>query len=191
MNPTTPSKSDVVPVNGATDRSALAVLERIDRRLARLESVVDRLELLEKTLPAAVATTADTLDDVADRLRERGVDLDQRLHVVLDVAERLTSPEALRAVTTVLDKLQLVQHLLDSGIMAEPAVDVVGRAGYALAAARAEPTREVGLWGAARAMSDDDVKRAVGFVVRVAQLFGRSLEERPALVRAGAGGERS
>jgi uncharacterized protein YjgD (DUF1641 family) len=183
MNETVQLKNGVSANGGATAPSVLALLERIDLRLARLEGAVDRLQMLEHSLPGALAAATDTLDDVADRLRDRGVDLDQRAHVVADVAERLTSPEALKALSTLLDKLAVIQHLLDSGILAAPSVDVVGRAGYALATARAEETREVGLWGAARAMSDDDVKRALGFVIRVAQLFGRSLGETPSAPR--------
>lgn len=166
--------------NGAAERSVAALLERLDRRLAHLEAAVERIEAQERALPNVIATAMDTLDDVAERVREKGVDIDQRLFVLLDVAERLTSPEALQALSTVLDKLHLVQHLLDSAVVAETTVDVVGKAGHALSTARSEPPREVGLFGAARAMSDDDVKRAVGFLVRVAQLFGRSLEEAPA-----------
>ena len=85
--------------------------------------------------------------------------------------------------------LHLVQHLLDSGIVAEAPVDVIAKAGFALATARADAPREVGLWGAARAMSDDDVKRAVGFLIRVAQVFGRSLDE-PAPARLAKGAAR-
>lgn len=185
MNETVPTKS---PANGGgTERSVLALLERLDRRLAHLEAAVERIETAEKALPNALAVATDTFDDVAARLRDKGVDIDQRLFVLLEVAERLTSPDAVKALTTVLDKLHLLQHLLDSGVVAETTVDVVGKAGYALAAARSEPAREVGLFGAARAMSDEDVKRAVGFLVRVAQLFGRSLDEAPAPQLTGGG----
>lgn len=168
------------------DRAALTLLERIDARLARLETTADRLETLERALPGAVAAATDTFDDVVERLRSRDIDVDQRLHVLVDVAERLTSPEALAALRTLLDKLPVIQHLLDSGILAESSVDVVGKAGSALVTARGESTPEVGLWGAARATSDEDVRRALGFLLRVAQLFGRSLREAPEL----PGGER-
>jgi hypothetical protein len=159
------------------ESSVLALLERMDRRLATIEQTASRAEALGPTLPAAIGAATDTFDDVAERLAAKGVDIDERLRVLLDVAERLTSPDALRAVTTLLDRLPLLQHVIESGILDEPSVDVVGKAGAALAAAREEGTREVGLWGAARAMSDADVRRAVGFLLRVAQLFGRALED--------------
>jgi uncharacterized protein YjgD (DUF1641 family) len=173
MNETPQLRSS--PVAIGSDRNAL-VLERIDQRLARVEAALARAEALERAVPAAIATATDTFDDLVDRLGAKGIDIDERLHDLLDALERLTSPEALRALSTLFDKLELVQHLLDSGILAEPSVDVVGKAGNALAAARAEAPPELGLWGAARAMSDEDVKRAVGFLMRFAQLFGRSLD---------------
>ncbi len=180
---------DVREKGGTSSKPVLELLERMDARLERLETAAMRLESLERSLPSALAAATDTVDTLVDRLRERGVDVDERLHIVLEVAERLTSPEALTALTTLLDKLPLVQHLLESGIVDASSIDVVGRAGAALAEARVERTPQVGLWGAARAMSDDDVKRAVGFLLRVAQLFGRSLDD--ASVKALPPGERS
>jgi hypothetical protein len=92
--------------------------------------------------------------------------LDERLRVLLEVAERLTSPEALKAVSSVLDELPLLQQVIDSGILAERSVDVVGRAGHALSAARAEKTRGVGLFGAARAMSSSLPTSRTGAAIR-------------------------
>lgn len=163
--------------SGGADLATLALLERIDQRLARVEAFVGRASELEAKLPATLAAATDTVDSLVDRMRESGVDVDERLQILVDVAERLTSPEALRALTALLDKLDLIQHLLDSGIFAEPSVDVVAKAGQALAAAGTESPPEVGLWGAARAAGNEDVKRALGFLIRVAQLFGRSLGE--------------
>lgn len=157
--------------------SADAVLERIDQRLAHVELTLERLEALERGLPGAFAGAVDTFDGIVDRLRDRGVDVDERLHMLVELAERLTSPEALRALTSLLDRLSQVQRLFESGIFDEASLDVVAKGGHALAAARTEPTPEVGLWRAARATSDEDVRRALGFLVRVAQLFGRSLSD--------------
>lgn len=131
--------------DGDSDRT-VAALERIEERLARLEAAALRVEALEQHVPAAIATAADTFDDAMGRLYDSGVDVDERIRGLLAVLERLTSPEGLKALATMLD------------------------------GARAEPPRKLGLWGVVHAMSDDDVQRAVGFLVRVAKLFGRSLE---------------
>ncbi len=182
--------STVVPAAGSASgeaRSAVAILERIDRRLERVESIVGRLESLERMLPGAIGGAVDTFDSIVERLRDRGIDVDDRIHMLVEVTERLTSPEMLRALGALLEKLALVERVLDSGILAEPSVDVVDKASRAIAAARTAPIPEVGLWRAARATSDEDVRRALGFLVRVAQLFGRSLSDADGEARQGGG----
>jgi uncharacterized protein YjgD (DUF1641 family) len=52
----------------------MTVLERIERRLARLESVVERVDSLARGAPALIATVTDTFDGVAQRAAE-AVDL--------------------------------------------------------------------------------------------------------------------
>jgi len=180
--PTRPVVPDAVPANvSPAALGVIAVLERIDQRLAHVESTLDRLEALERALPGAFAGAVDTFDELVERLRERGVDVDERIRMLVDVSERLTSPDALRALTALVDKLSLVQRLLESDVFQETSIDVVAKGSHALAGARAQGAPEIGLWGAARATSDGDVRRALGFLVRVAQLFGRSLSdgERP------------
>jgi uncharacterized protein YjgD (DUF1641 family) len=182
-----PTQTFSIPTTGDGNRSAAAVLEQIDRRLARLEAAARRMEALEERLPAVIAIATDTFDDVVERLRAEGIDVDERLRSVLQALERLTSPDAMRTLRMALDKLDVVQRLLESGFLTDRSVEVVGRAGSALAAARAEPPPELGLWGVAHAMSDEDVRRAVGFVFRVAQIFGRSLDGQASEPREPAG----
>lgn len=170
--------SQVIPTSSTTnasDASVASMLERIDRRLARLESAAARLEALDRSLPGAVAGAVDTFDEIVDRLRARGVDVDERLRLFADMLDRLTAPQTQRAVSMLLDQIGIVEHLVGSEVFAERSVDVIAKVGHALSEARAEATPGVGLWGAARATSDEDVRRAVGFLLRFAQLFGRSL----------------
>ncbi|MCA8942979.1 MAG: hypothetical protein KDB80_10505, partial [Planctomycetes bacterium] len=82
----------------------------VDARLTGLLQLVEKLtapdtiEALEngletlRTLPQMVATIADVFDSAVARLHEAGIDVDERLQVVAQVAERLTAPEALAAV---------------------------------------------------------------------------------------------
>lgn len=153
------------------------MLAKIDARLERLEAASSRHAAVERALPGIAATVVDSLDDLAARLAERGIDVDARARMLTEIAERLTSPEALSALRLVLDKLPLLQNVLDSGILAEGSVAVVGRAGAALASTVSAPIPSVGLWGMARASGDEDVKRAIGFLLEVAKRFGQSLAE--------------
>lgn len=170
-------------VNGssAVDAAILERLERIDRRLATLESAVTRLDALTHELPATVATLADTFDSVAGRLTDAGIDLDERMRVVGRVMERLTAPEALATLEEVLAKVDTVRALLRSGVLDPAPVSVVAKAGEALAKAASESPPSISAWGAFRALGRPDVSRAAGFLLRVGELFGRALEDRPAL----------
>lgn len=157
--------------------SILAALERIEGRLARLEAAAQRAELAAQQAPGAVAALVDTFDSAVGRLQERGVDLDERLRTTLAIAERLTSPPALSAVSTILDHLDDLRFLLDSGVLDKHAVRLVGELGRALAASASEAPPRVGMLGAMRALGTPDVQRAVGLALRLAGRFGASLRD--------------
>jgi len=176
--------------NGASQEALAAALERIELRLARLEAAVARVEDGAAGAPAAIASVVDTMDDVADGLRSRGIDIDDRLTTLLAVMDRLTQPAALSAVSSMLDKVDEVRYLLESGVFEPHAVHVVAELGRSLATSGERTPPRVGGFGALRAMSDPDVQRAVGFTLTLARSFGASLrdlervaEERKALTQ--------
>ena len=98
--------------HGASDKSLLTLLERIDRRLARLEDAVTRLDGLTRGAPAVVATVADVVDGMAARLAERGVDVDERVREVTRLTEKVTSPASLRAIEALVERLGTVESAL-------------------------------------------------------------------------------
>ncbi len=69
-----------------------------------------------------------------------------------------------------------VHQLLDSGMLDERTIRTLGGMGKAMAEANEVEPPEVGLFGAMRAMRDIDIKRAVGFALRVGVGFGRTLK---------------
>lgn len=154
----------------------LSALERIERRLARLEDFADGANTVVKQAPPMMATVMDSVDGLVKRLADDGIDVDERMRVVLRVAERLTAPEALEAVVALLDKVDVLKTLLDAGVLDEGPVKIVASAGKALAAAASETPTSAGAWGAFRALGDPDVQRAVGFALRVAKILGRDLD---------------
>lgn len=166
---------------------ALRVVERLtDPRTERaLERLLAAAPLLERALdlaeqaPGLVATALDTADSLADRARASGVDIDERLRILLRVAERLTAPEALGAVESLLGKVESLKAVLDSGVLDPRALATVATAGDALAKAAHAPASPMGLWGAFRASGDPEVQRALGFFVRFAHAFGADLHEVP------------
>lgn len=100
------------PTNGAHDATLASVLDRIDRRLARLEEVVSRIDDVARTAPAVVATVTDTFDAVAARLASQGVDVDERVHVAAELLGKLTSPAAARALGAVLERADVLEASL-------------------------------------------------------------------------------
>lgn len=161
--------------NAASD-PVLAALDRIERRLARLEDFVEKADHVVTSAPPMIGTALDTVDSLVRRLADAGVDVDERMRVVLRVAERLTAPEALEAVVALLDKVDVLKSLLEVGVFDEAPVRVVAAAGRALATAAAESPTSVGAWGAVRALGDPEVQRTLGFALRVAKILGRDLD---------------
>lgn len=141
----------------------LAALERIEARLAEVERVTSSLAPLVDAAPGGVAMFTDTVDTLAAKLGERGVDLDARLHSVLRAVEVATAPRAVNGLAA----------LVESKLLEPSALAIVSR----LAAALADPgeTKPVGTFGLLRAMRDPDVQRALGFLLAVARGFGRQL----------------
>ena len=152
----------------------LAAIERLDRRVERMEAALSRLDCATAQIPAIVATTVDVIDGVVERLAARGVDVDQRLHALLQAADHLTSPRALDALASV----------LASDIVAHQTTEVIGRMGRAIVAAEHE-ARPVGVWGLLRALRDPEIQRAAGFLISMARRFGEELEAVPQLPPGG------
>ncbi|MCB9914475.1 MAG: DUF1641 domain-containing protein [Planctomycetes bacterium] len=186
--------SDAVPATLATAVDALDervnalaargidVDDRVRRSLALVEQLTDpgTLATLEqalevaKTLPNHVAATMDIVDGLVARMAAAGVDVDERLNVLVRVAERLTAPEALEVVGEMLSHADMLGRLLESGVFGPGAVNVVGRAANALSCMDIDSVEPVGAFGALKALSDPNVKKALGALVAFGQCFGRS-----------------
>lgn len=166
-----------------TDPAVLDGAQRLAQRLPELEA---KLALLDQ-VPAFVAIVTDVADGVLGRLASRGIDLDARLVLLGRAAERLTSPEALALLTELLEKVEVIDTLLTSGVLDTAPVHVVGRMGQALAATASEQPPPVGPFAALRALSDGRIQRALGFGLRFAMHFGAGLHPKDASRQLGAG----
>ncbi len=114
------------------------------------------------------------------------MDVDARLHDVLRLADRMTSPETVRATEGLLIHLDAIALLARSGVLDSGALSVLEQAARALTRAAERPAPAVGALGALRALGDPGVQRALGFLVEVARGLGQGLgAPRTAL---GAGG---
>ena len=156
-------------------RAALELVEKLSdpESVRAVESMVD----LARNAPASLAAVADTFDGVIERLASSGVDVDSRIRVVLRVLERLTAPEALAVVESLLSNVDQVQYLLDSGIFDPAAVRVLARAAGSIGGLELDKVEPVGLFGAMRALRQRDSQRALGVLVAFSRCFGRAVAD--------------
>lgn len=82
------------PVESAgPDPTVLALLQRIDQRLDRLQTRVDQVEALTAEGLGLAAMIGDTVDSHLSALQARGVDVEQRGLALLRLIEKASSPE--------------------------------------------------------------------------------------------------
>jgi uncharacterized protein YjgD (DUF1641 family) len=145
----------------------LNALVDVAERLSRPETLGSMKKALDvfESAPDAVATLADVADELMGELAAEGIDFSR---VVGDGKRllvwmlRLTTAPQLR-------------QMLDPD-----AIESLGQLAAVLVEARERPGARVGLFGALRAMRNEDVQRAVGFLLDVAAGFGRVIERETA-----------
>jgi uncharacterized protein YjgD (DUF1641 family) len=166
-------------------QGSLRILERVTApdNLQRLDRLLDRVSALASLLesagqvPGLIGAGVDLLDEWMERLAEAGIDVDERGRILAQALERLTSPEALDVLRTLLARVDVIRGVLDSGVLDAEPVAIVGKAGEGLArTAKADPP-SVGPFALLRALRDPDIQRSLGFVLHFARIFGRSLAD--------------
>lgn len=155
----------------------IAAIERIERRLARIESSIERVDSLACGAPALIATATDTFDGIASELADRGVSIDERGRAVLSLLEHLTRGEAVSS----------LHGLLDSGLFAPGTIEALSNLAKALPASQDRAPHPVGPWRAYRALKEPDVQRALGFLLDVARRLGSSLSANELATRLSKG----
>lgn len=138
--------------DGADLQRALDLLEKLGSSPSL--RLLERVVMVSEQAPAVVASLADAVDGFVARARAGGVDWDERLRLLAQLAERLSEPRGLRLAASVLDQLQRARTAV---------------------VARSEPAASVGPLGLWRALSEPDVRRSVGFALGVARRFGALL----------------
>ena len=127
-------------------------IEKIAENEEILEKVVDRIVMLEKT------GALKTLEDFA---------------AFIKVAEDTLSDEIVKKNAELITNLSLVS----AKFMNDKSLALLDAMGDAICRCEKEP-EPVGLVGLMRALSDPDVKLAMGFLVNLAKSLGKALRER-------------
>lgn len=137
----------------------------VARAAATLAGKLPELARLAEDGPKLAAMVVDGLDELSAQAAAQGLEVDQVLRSFLTLGVRLTE---------LLDSPQF-KALFASDVLAPDALEVVGRAGRALAAQSGEACGQTGLLGALGASQDADVQRALNFAIGFAQRFGRNM----------------
>lgn len=90
-------------------------LNRLLDRLDTIEEAVAKLDALMTQGPAMAAMVTDMADDVYREADAAGVDLDERLRLTLQLAERLTAPRTVEVLTQLMDRMDDLEQLIALG----------------------------------------------------------------------------
>lgn len=157
----------------AADATFEALFERVDSIGRTIDALQPLLALAEQA-PALIAMIGDSADELARATAEAGIDLERGVIQGAGAALRFGA-------TMDADKVKSIEVLLQSGVLDPKALLVVGELGRALAASAAVEPPRMGPMALLSALRQPDVQRAVGFLITVAERFGRGLlERRPA-----------
>lgn len=156
-------------------------------------AMVDKLSnllALSDQLPGMVAMTADMADEVYRQADNRGVNIEQRLGVALELAEKLTEPamvDKLNGILAFSDQLpglialgidtldEGLRKARENGLEPETMVEWAAQFGRAMREAQAAPTTKVGAFGMLTALRDPDRQKALGFSLNFLKYLGKQL----------------
>jgi uncharacterized protein YjgD (DUF1641 family) len=128
-------------------------------KLTHPNTVQQLNQLLEMadTAPGFIAMVGDMADEAYRNALAQGIDLESLISQGKTAASKLSI-------------------LMESGILDDGALNVVGATGKALARASREPVQPVGLMGMLSALRDPDTQHALGFLLNVSQKLGQELK---------------
>jgi len=169
-------------------------LEAIDRLLMRietLESAVGNLTTVMQQGPGLVAMAGDLVDEAYRQADAKGVRIDQRLSVALQMAEKLTQPQVAEKLDSLIQfgdqvpgMIAMTVDMVDesmkkaiaSGFDPHSVVGAASNVSTALTQAKAEPPAKIGgLFGLLRQLKDPDRQRGLGFLMNFLKHFGRNI----------------
>jgi len=108
------------------DPETRQVLARLLDRLDTIEEAMDTLQ----QMPDVLRTTTDVVDDELTRAADRDVVLDERAREALTLAEKLTEPETVDVLSTLIDRLdqleavaRLAEDVPDATMVAVDTID--------------------------------------------------------------------
>lgn len=163
-------------------------LERIERSLATLSEGMQRL-------PPLISIAADSADDYYAHKKEQGIDLEDHFLGSLQLLERISKPEQITKLNTLLDLSDqlpgLISVVVDSlddlaqqhgselndslSFLRKDNLLFLKQAGDAINQAQQQPSKKLGLFGLLGAINDPDRQKALGFLMNVLKGLGQRI----------------
>jgi hypothetical protein len=170
-------------------RVALALAERLTA--PTMVSKLDGLLTLADQAPGLLAMMADMADEAYRKADAGGVNIDERLQVALQMAEKLTAPEMAAKLDSLLQLADQAPGMIamavdwldenfknasENGFDPTVLAHVAGAANTALTRARAEhPVKSGGIFKIMGALRDEDRQKGMGFLLNFLKYFGQKL----------------
>ncbi|MFZ1398007.1 MAG: DUF1641 domain-containing protein [Candidatus Promineifilaceae bacterium] len=145
-------------------RAGLAIAEKLTA--PEMVAKLDQLLAFANEAPGLVAMVGDMVDETAVTL-----DLESRLKMGLQIAEKATQPGNLAQLDVMFDVLLEAE----SGMLNPEAVRTLGSMAQSMVAAKGDPRPKVGLFALLRSLNDPDIQNALGFLLNFGKRFGRSV----------------
>jgi hypothetical protein len=106
------ARPGTAPSSSTTHPTIEEVLARIEARLTAIETKIDSVWKASAMVPDIVATVTDSVDGAIQSMQQRGIDVDERMRALLSLLERLTEPNTLRALESLVTLGESVPHLI-------------------------------------------------------------------------------
>jgi uncharacterized protein YjgD (DUF1641 family) len=179
-------------LNKLSDEQTLESLDRLLGQVDQLSETIAQIEDLRHAATSYSAIAMDTIDDACRRQSAKGDDIAERLELTAALVERITQPETLRMLGTMLDFAERLPGLLAMGvdIADEQFGKLVGEDGLKSCiitlqhfqnatkqTCSNEPVRIRGIFGWWRSTRDPHFQRGLGFFAQFLKFLGQSLEE--------------
>lgn len=94
------------------DPDTVAALTRLLDRIDSIEQTVDQLANAVDQAPAMIAMMTDVADEQYRLAAASGVDIDERLHNALQIAEKLTEPRTVEVLSGLLERMDQIEELV-------------------------------------------------------------------------------
>jgi len=102
----------------STDTQILELLQKMDQRLSNLENTVQHISQLADIAPDGLAMLADTVDGVAVSWADQGIDIDERVNLLVQTVETMSHPATLKLLSTVLGRSSELEPIFKSTLNA-------------------------------------------------------------------------